>query len=273
MSSEQPPRDALRPLRPLSSVGIPLLREERSLVRNRRLARVAIAGALLASVGGGLAYQHYWQVAPAAQVRDAGSEPADSSRDVPPPGEPAPAALPAPVAPTPAPAAALAPPSEAGPAPRAAGRYERRFGKSLSFGDALRKSGLLPSEADEVVASLTGVIDFRRMHPEDTFVIERGLEGHLDRLEYRASPTQRYESVRAQDGQLVGRQIELTIDTVHVERGGIVEGQLGDALEGLKLGRALTGVFADVFSGKVNFSTETRRGDSFRVARRGVRRR
>ncbi|MEY4514752.1 MAG: hypothetical protein RLZZ450_6874 [Pseudomonadota bacterium] len=282
MNSEQPPRDALRPLRPLSSVGIPLLREERSRVQNRRLARAAIAGAVLALVGGGLAYRHYRAAAPAVVV----DEPALG--DVPPAAEPTPSdptisagapdgALRPPVEPTPAHAADAPPPVEAGPAPRARGRYERTFGKSLSFGDALRKSGLLPSEADEVVASLTGVIDFRRMHPEDTFVIERGSpslqhggnapfdEARLDRLEYRASPTQRYESVRAQDGKLVGRQIELSIDTVHVERGGIVEGQLGDALEGLKLGRALTGVFADVFSGKVNFSTETRRGDTFRV--------
>jgi murein DD-endopeptidase MepM/ murein hydrolase activator NlpD len=264
MNSEQPPRDALRPLRPLSSVGIPLLREERSLVRNRRLARAAIAGAVLALAGGGLAFQHCWQAPPTAQV-GADSAPSDSIGDVPPAVAPAPDVAPAPLEPTPPPAAVAAPPTEQGPAPRAAGHYERTFGKSLSLGDALRKSGLLPSEADEVVASLTGVIDFRRMHPGDTIVIERGVEGRLDRLEYRSSPTQRYESVRAQDGRLVGRQIELTIDTVHVERGGIVEGQLGDALEGLKLGRALTGVFADVFSGKVNFSTETRRGDSFRV--------
>src|SRR4051812_4462580 len=56
MTTEQPPRDALRPLRPLASVGIPLLREERSALRNRRLAIVAIAGATLAMAGGGLAF-------------------------------------------------------------------------------------------------------------------------------------------------------------------------------------------------------------------------
>src|ERR1700712_1096696 len=55
MTTDPPPRDARPPRRPLASVGIPLLREERSAVRNRRLARVAIAGAVLAMAGGGLA--------------------------------------------------------------------------------------------------------------------------------------------------------------------------------------------------------------------------
>jgi hypothetical protein len=267
MNSEQPPRDALRPLRPLSSVGIPLLREERSAVRNRRLARVAIAGTVLALACGGFALARHYRHRGKTEVQ---AEPAASLGDVPlaepAPTAAAPAAAPDVLPPITSPTAVTPAPSEqVGPAPRAPGRYERVFGKSLSFGDALRRSGLTPVEADEVVASLTGALDFRRMHPEDTFVIERGVEGRLDRLEYRASPTLRYEAVRTQDGRLTGHQVQLTIETVHVERGGVVEGQLGDALEGLRLGRALTGVFADVFSGKVNFSTETRRGDTFKV--------
>jgi len=268
MNSEQPPRDALRPLRPLSSVGIPLLREERSAVRNRRLARVAVVGSVAALAFGGFALARHYRAPGKAEVQ---VEPAPSLADVPRSPEPLPSAAAAvpqaapPNAPTPSAAALPAPTEQVGPAPRAPGRYERVFGKSLSFGDALRKAGLAAGEADEVVASLTGAVDFRRMHPEDTFVIERGVEGRLDRLEYRASPTQRYEAVRTQDGRLTGHQVQLTIETVHVQRGGRVEGQLGDALEGLKLGRALTGVFTDVFSGKVNFSTETRRGDTFRV--------
>lgn len=269
MTTEQPPRDALRPLRPLASVGIPLLREERSAVRNRRLARVAIAGGVLLCVGGATAL---WlragsQTAPAKAALAVAPGPAELGDVAPPasPGEPpveaptaAPATTPAALKP------ALAPP---GPAPRVAGRYERSFGKALSFGDALRKSGGLDgTEADEVVAALTGVMDFRHAHPEDTFVVERGPDGRVARLEYRAAPTVRYEATRDPDtGRMFGRQVQLEIETVHIARGGVVAGALGDALEGLKLGRALSGVFADVFAGKVNFSTETRNGDSFRV--------
>jgi murein DD-endopeptidase MepM/ murein hydrolase activator NlpD len=268
MNSEQPPRAALRPLRPLASVGIPLLREERSAVRNRRLARVAIAGAALALVGGGIALslrsERAEPATPESTVLVGTSDVALAPAASAPSAEPAaPAVPPA----SPAQAKPLLVPEPVGPAPRVVGRYERTFGKALSFGDALRKSGGLDgTEADEVVAALTGVMDFRHSHPADTFVIERGPDARLARLEYRAAPTIRYEATRDPDtGALRGRQVQLQIETRHVERGGVVQGALGDALEGLELGRALSGVFADVFAGKVNFSTETRNGDTFRV--------
>src|SRR5690349_16903930 len=53
-TSEQPPREALRPLRPLPSIDIPLLREERSAVRNRRLVRIGLAAGALLALGGGV---------------------------------------------------------------------------------------------------------------------------------------------------------------------------------------------------------------------------
>ena len=55
MTSEQPPRDALRRYRPLPSINIPLLREERSAVRSRRLVQVAVAATLTVGALGGVA--------------------------------------------------------------------------------------------------------------------------------------------------------------------------------------------------------------------------
>ena len=54
----------------------------------------------------------------------------------------------------------------------------------------------------------------------------------------------------------LGRQIQVPIRHVRVAKGGTVDGSLGDALEGLKLGRSLAGVFTEVFDGQVNFSAE-----------------
>lgn len=192
-------------------------------------------------------------------------------RNEPPPRDEAPAqpVLPvleqAPVNEEPAPPSPSAPPAtEAEPAPRTPGRTERTFGRARSFGDALRKAGMSTEEADGVVLALGKLVDFRRVHPEDALVFERAADGRLTRFEYRASATSRFEVVRT-DAGYEGRAIKLAVETLRIARGGVVEGSLGDALEGLKLGRTLTGLFADVFSGKVNFSTDTRSGDSFRV--------
>jgi murein DD-endopeptidase MepM/ murein hydrolase activator NlpD len=268
MTTEQPPRDALRPLRPLASVGIPLLREERSAVRNRRLARVAIAGGLVAILGGGFFFStRYSRGAQGAVIPETTAIGLNDVGPAVPVAEPPPEQVVPTKQPAPALVAPVVAPAPVGPAPRVAGRYERTFGKALSFGDALRKAGGLDgTEADEVVRAMTGVMDFKHSHPEDTFVVERGPSGQLARLEYRAAPTVRFEALRDPDtGAMKGSRVQLELETRHVQRGGLVEGSLGDALEGLGLRRALTGVFADVFAGKVTFSTETRRGDTFRV--------
>jgi murein DD-endopeptidase MepM/ murein hydrolase activator NlpD len=253
-TSQRPPRDALRPLRPLPSIDIPLLREERSAVRNRRLVLLAIGAAALAVTGGGatLALRSL-----SGEPLPEGSEAHPLERD------PTQAALqPAALAPTAHEAPAAVAPL---PPPRVPGRSERTFGRALSFHDALRKAGLDFEEATAVIAALEGKLDFRRAHASDALIIERDADTRLTRFEYRASPTSRFAATRSETGTFEGTQVELPIESVRIARGGVVDGSLGDALEGLSLGRALTGLFADVFSGKVNFSTDTRSGDAFRV--------
>jgi hypothetical protein len=255
--SSQPPlalRTASVPvLRPLASVDIPLLREQRSALRTRRLAQVgAVAGVMLA-LGAG-AYALLRTPAPELPPEEASRTAVDTSAALP---------LPAPEPPAPVALVPPAPPPDQ-PAPRVQGKFERPFGKSLSFGDALLKAGLTNDETNAVIGALTGSFDFRKSQPDDTLLIERGPEGRLDRFEYRATPTVRYEAVRGEAG-FVGHPIQLQIEHRHIARGGHVEGQLGDAMEGLKLGRSLTGIFADVLGRKVHFSTETRPGDTFRV--------
>lgn len=229
-------------------------------MRNRRLVRIAVAGSVIALLGGGtLVARHYL-----SRQAGPGGESASALQEV--ASAPAPAASAHVVDPAlPLPSAPLAAAPQMEPAPRAAGRHERPFGRAPSFGDALLRAGLSADETNEVIGALTGILDFRRAHPSDVLVIDRGGDTQLARFEYRAGPTLRYEATRDEGGRLVGREVQLPIETVRVARGGEVEGSLGDALEGLSLGRALTGVFADVFKGRVDFSTDTRRGDAFRV--------
>jgi hypothetical protein len=251
-ASQPPPslRTASVPaLRPLASVDIPLLREQRSALRNKRLAQLGAVAGVLCAIGGG-SY---------ALLRKPSSElPLEEPTS---PIVEAPEAEPLP-APEP-PAAAAPAPAPDQPAPRLPGKYERTFGKSLSFGDALLKAGLDNGETNAVINALTGSFDFRKAQPNDTMLIERGAEGRLERFEYRATPTQRYEAVRSEAG-FVGHPIQLQVEQRRIARGGYVEGQLGDAMEGMRMGK-LTGVFADVLGRKVHFSTETRPGDTFRV--------
>ncbi len=148
----------------------------------------------------------------------------------------------------------------------AAQRNDFLFGKAISFKNALENSaGLSTNEANALIEALTGVLDFRRSQPTDKLTVERDAQGKLTRFEYRSGLTLHYETVRQTTGALKARQVPVPIRVVRVTKGGIVQGSLGDTLEGLSLGRSLAGVFTEVFEGKINFSTDTRSGDSFRI--------
>ncbi len=280
MTSEQPPRDALRPL---PSIDIPLLREERSALRSRRVVMAVLIASLTAALAiavitlgwfegahgtsastegalDGLATEERALAATerAGRAGDDGGQAGPAAQDI--------AALVA------APEATGEDTSNSEPAPIPTGaaaaskRTVHAFGTAISFKHALENSaGLTRNESNELIEALTGVLDFRRSQPTDTLTVERDEAGALTRFEYRSGLTQRYEAARQPDGKLKGRQIQVPIRVVRVSKGGIVEGSLGDALDGLSLGRTLAGVFAEVFEGKVNFSTDTRSGDSFRI--------
>ncbi|MFT3921482.1 MAG: peptidoglycan DD-metalloendopeptidase family protein [Myxococcales bacterium] len=265
----------MRPLRPLPSINIPLLREERSALRSRRALRLLLIAAAL--LGGAALAAIAFISGPSEQESDdhgldaeaseqAGVVPADTAPvlDSAPSASPSEPSAPAAVlAATPKPEAPQPnlPPAD----PRASSRSQRSFGQAVSFKDALEKNGLSRDEANQVITGLTPVMDFRRSQPDDTLIMERDSSGGLVRFEYRSGLTQRYEARRADGGSFEGRQIQVPIRHERVAKGGTVDGSLGDALEGLKLGRSLAGVFAEVFEGKVNFSTDTRAGDTFRI--------
>ena len=252
----------------MPSIDVPLLRSERSAFRNKQFARWTIVGTVVVAVGAtvGVAAHHLSKRNPSDETAsNAPEEPLPASDLALPPGQDS---LPELVEPPPAAPALpdLLPESQRVTVHTgSATRTTHTFGKALSFRDALEHASLSRDESTSLITALSGTIDFRRSHPEDVFSFERSSEGALTRFEYRASLTQRYEATRDAAGKWKAHQVDVPIRVQRVARGGVVVGSLGDTLEGLKLGRALAGVFSEVFEGHVNFSTDTRTGDQFRI--------
>lgn len=251
-ADETPP--SVPTLRPLPSLGVPLLREE---IERERRRRVLVGGAVVGGivvVGVGLAL---------ASMMSGGPEADD---------EPERATVPTHVGYTPPVDAAVPPPDTFVPSVPVATeelplgtRTVHHFGQSAGFRPALVAAGLSGADADAIITALTGVMDFRRCRPDHELVIERDGDAVLQRFEYRATITQIYEARRGPDGALHGTQVEVPIERVDLARGGTVVSSLGDALERVGLGRTLVGTFVEVFEGRMNFNTETRAGDTFRL--------
>jgi murein DD-endopeptidase MepM/ murein hydrolase activator NlpD len=144
-------------------------------------------------------------------------------------------------------------------------RSVHAFGSAAGFRPALTSTGMSGADADAIVTALGTVMDFRRCGADDEMILVRDASGTLTRFEYHASITQIYEAVRTQGEVFEGHRIEVPIETTRIARGGTVTSSLGAALDGAGLGRTLVGTFVDVFDGRINFDTETRAGDAFRV--------
>ncbi len=271
MAVEDTHHDDVRLHRPLPSIGIPLLREERRALRARQVALAAGVLGIVAIAAGTSAYLGYTR-AHGPNVEVTALSPSDDERtpnsddgeeagraEAPPPGqgsdrEPAPDR---PVHRSPAIA-------DAGLETHAAGRTVRAFGTARGFRDAVVRAGASRDEGAEIEHAMTGVMDFRRCRPEDQLIFERDPRGTLVAFEYHNGPLEFFRAERAR-GELRGRRVEVPIERHRLVRAGVVQSSLGDALDTAGLGRALVGAFVEAFEGTINFTSHTRSGDTFRI--------
>ncbi len=253
-------------LRPLPSVGIPLLRAEVEAAERRKRVKVALAVTLLV---GGMA--GYVLLSPESAEEEDTEETAEAPNYIPPVGltwnpDGTPPAPPpdASVAAEETPSTAI-PSGEAPRQPGATVRSEARFGDARAFRQALQNAGLSNEEFLNVEGAVREVLDFRRCRSDDQLFFERDGAGQLVRFEYHQNPVEFVIAARGRDGTWTGRMHQREIERVRLEVGGRVRSSLGEALSRIGLGSSLVGVFVEVFDGKMNFSTGAREGDTLRV--------
>lgn len=243
--------------RPLPSVGMPLLASQVRAARAKRVAAVALMGLAAA---GGVAYAIFGGDGEEEEPPvEAAALPAESEPD----GEDLgavddealvlPEEPPAPEPPTPV-------ESDDG-----LQRYEATFGEARGFRPALLAAGLSNDECISLETALDGVLDFRRCRPDQRMIYQRDFDGNLVTFEYHDQPTSFARAERDPEGELRAQRVEREVEIQRVSRGGTVRSSLGDAVESTGLGRGVVGVFVEVFDGKVNFATQARAGDQFRV--------
>jgi murein DD-endopeptidase MepM/ murein hydrolase activator NlpD len=145
------------------------------------------------------------------------------------------------------------------------GRDVRRVGQARGLRDALLKAGTRALDADALVLALNKFVDFRHAQPDHELEFDRDTAGRLQRFEYRASVTERFQASRQADGSFKGSRVDVPIERRRIARGGYVSDSLGQALEALGLKNNLAGLFVEAFEGKINFKKHAREGDSFKL--------
>ncbi len=140
-----------------------------------------------------------------------------------------------------------------------------QFGQSRGFRFALLDAGLSTQDCVAIENALRPLMDFRRCRPRDRFTVVRDKSQKLLRFRYQANSTEYLEAVRTPQGAFVGSKQKVPVSRERIARGGVVMASLGDALMREGFRRTLVGDFIDVFQGQIRFDTQARVGDVFKV--------
>ncbi|OKY75264.1 MAG: hypothetical protein BM485_09835 [Desulfobulbaceae bacterium DB1] len=139
---------------------------------------------------------------------------------------------------------------------------------TLQRGDSLSKSlqryNLSDDVRKQIVDYLADCLDFRRLRPNDKYRVYLDEEGRLLRCEYESGPLDCYSVTREDDTFKAQKEVvDLNVKTCMID--GEISSSLFDAFFQHNLQASLLYAFADIFSSRIDFNTETHKGDTFRL--------
>lgn len=139
-----------------------------------------------------------------------------------------------------------------------------RVPRGMPFASALARMDVDPQTAAQIVSAARSVFNFRMFEAGNRLKIARTLFGQLTELRYQINP-ERILSVVRRDGEFRAEveTIPTTVDTDAVA--GRVEGSLFEAVTQAGESPELAMRIADIFSWDLDFYTDPRPGDTFRV--------
>jgi len=132
---------------------------------------------------------------------------------------------------------------------------------------ALVREGIPRDKVVLLEKTLKPVFDVRRSQIGDRYELERGLEGKFKNFKYYTtiSPIDFYLVEEAESGKLVARREKLPVEKRIARVEGKIETSLYEAMIAAGQRPSLTMDFADIFDWEIDFLTEPRPGDRFRL--------
>lgn len=134
-----------------------------------------------------------------------------------------------------------------------------------SMGQILRREGLEPAQADELIRALSGALDFRKIRAGQSFELGFDGAGRLESFSFEVSKTSSVRVKRTSDGKLDAQKVEASTELRKETLGGEIEGSLYRALKRSGEDTTLVAFFVDVFAYDLNFYIDTHPGDTYRL--------
>ena len=129
----------------------------------------------------------------------------------------------------------------------------------------LMSHGLSEDAVRPAVSSLGTVFDFRRAQPAHRYDADIDAAGRVTWLRYRVSPEVIFETQLDSDGSYSARQVEVELTVERHGMWGTIQSSLIGAVSGQGELESLAQKMAEVFQWDIDFSSDVRQGDAFRL--------
>jgi hypothetical protein len=159
------------------------------------------------------------------------------------------------------PAVALPPPAGMG---FDDGSVTGQFGPSEALSTVLSREGF-GGAAGAVTAALSKLVDPKLIRAGERYQVDRDEEGNPERFEYVPTPVLRYLVTRKTDGSWQAEKQEKPLSVKTAQAYGTVESSLYESVAKAGEAGALVSLIVDMYAWDINFYTDTRPGDSWKV--------
>jgi len=135
-----------------------------------------------------------------------------------------------------------------------------------SLGQILRREGLDAQDADALIRSLNGHLDFRSIRAGQVYRVRVDGSGRIDGFEFEVSRINKARAERGSDGGWKGEKLEEETEARVEEIGGTINSSLYMAFKARgDEDTRLVSFFVDVFAYDLDFYVDQHKGDTFKV--------
>ena len=131
-----------------------------------------------------------------------------------------------------------------------------------TFSISLQRLGLPDLVVQQILVNMKECLDFRRLRPGDRYSVAIDENNNLLYCNYESGPLDVYNLKRTGLG-FVAEKLSIPVECRTERISGVISSSLFAAFSRFQVDSALIYSFADIFSSRIDFNTETRKGDRF----------
>jgi len=147
----------------------------------------------------------------------------------------------------------------------AAGAVNGKLASGQSLFGALTAHELSISQIQPAINSLSTIFDFRKSRPKDRYEAHYDARGNILELRYQRNLEVVYVAKRGKEGKYAASKQDVPVKSKVVSIGGTVRGTLSRAIIDAGENQKLVSKFIDIFAYDIDFGSDTKPGDTFRL--------